>query len=87
MASIPLKNNYELVGIIIPNIWKNKNNLPNNQPTMVFAPKIQRLMGLAPHCATRRRVDATQPHGDGQGFLAEHRVEVPWYSYMAIYSL
>ena len=38
-------------------------------------------MGLAPHCAACRRVDAAQPRGDGQGFLAEHLVEGPRYIY------
>ena len=32
VVSTPLKNMSSSVGTIIPNIWKNKKNVPNHQP-------------------------------------------------------
>ena len=39
--STPLKNMSSSVGMIIPNIWKNKINVPNHQPDNILLVKIE----------------------------------------------
>jgi len=40
----PLKNISQLVGMIIPNIWKNESHVPNHQPGFVWISSAKHLV-------------------------------------------